>query len=82
MQFKSLPQLLDYFREESTCIGYYENLRWGDDVACPHCGCVNVYRTQRGWRFSTKGCGKKFTVRTGTIFEQSNIKFRIWFAAI
>src|SRR5680860_665830 len=82
MEFKSLPQLLDYFKEESTCIEYYENLRWGDEPACPHCGCVTVGRTQRGWRCSTKGCGKKFTVRTGTIFEHSNIKFRIWFAAI
>lgn len=82
MQFKSLPQLLDYFKEESTGIAYYENIRWGNEPACPHCGCVTVGRTQRGWRCSTKGCGKKFTVRTGTIFEQSNIKFRIWFAAI
>ncbi|MFS4493043.1 IS1595 family transposase [Maribacter sp. 2308TA10-17] len=82
MQFSSLLQLLDYFKEESTCIEYYENLRWGDEPACPHCGCVTVGRTQRGWRCSTKGCGKKFTVRTGTIFEQSNIKLKVWFAAI
>ena len=38
MQFKSLPQLLDYFKEESTCIEYYENIRWGGEPACPHCG--------------------------------------------
>ncbi len=82
MQFKSLPQLLDYFKEESTCISHYENIRFGDSPCCAHCGYDKVYRTQRGWRCSTKGCGKKFTVRTGTIFEQSNIKFRIWFAAI
>jgi transposase-like protein len=82
MQFKSLPQLLDYFKDEATGIAYYENIRWGDEPACPHCGCTIVGRTKRGFRCSTKGCRKKFSVRTGTIFENSNIKFRIWFAAI
>ena len=61
MQFKSLPQLLDYFKEESTGIAYYENIRWGNERACPHCGCNIVDRTQRGCRCDIKGCGKKFT---------------------
>lgn len=82
MNFKSLPQLLDYFREESTCKEYYEQIRWGNDVACPHCGCVKAYRTKRGFRCSDKDCKKDFTVTTGTIFHNSNIPLRIWFAAI
>ena len=82
MQFNSLLQLLDYFKEESTCVEYYEQIRFSEGLACPHCGCTTVGRTQRGFRCSTKGCGKKFTVRTGTIFEQSNIKLKVWFAAI
>ena len=82
MQFNSLLQLLDYFKEESTCVEYYENIRWGDEPACPRCGCTIVGRTKIGFRCSTKGCGKKFSVRTGTIFEQSNIKLKVWFAAI
>lgn len=75
MQFKSLTQLLNYFREDATCVAYFENLYWEAEPACPHCGYTTVGRTQ-------KGCGKTFTVRTETILEQSNIKFRIWFAAI
>ncbi len=82
MQFKSLPQLLDYFKEESTCIEYYEKLRWGNEPACPHCGSVKPYKTTRGWKCSDKDCHKKFTVKVGTIFENSKIPFRIWFAAI
>ena len=49
MNFKSLPQLLDYFKEESTCIEYYEQIRWNGDVCCPHCGTDKVYRTKRGF---------------------------------
>ncbi|WP_420321229.1 IS1595 family transposase [Flagellimonas sp.] len=82
MQFKSLPQLLDYFKDEATGIAYYENIRWGNEPACPHCGCTNPYKTNRGWKCRDKECHKKFTVRVGTIFENSKIPFRIWFAAI
>jgi len=82
MNFKSLPQLLDYFKEEKTCIEYYENIRWGDNPACPHCGSLNPYKTTRGYKCSDNECYKKFTCKVGTIFENSKISFRIWFAAI
>ncbi len=82
MNFKSLPELLDYFREEETCIEYYENLRWNGNPVCPHCGSEKPYKTNRGYKCSNSECHKKFTVKVGTIFENSKIKFRIWFAAI
>ena len=82
MNFKSLPQLLDYFKDEKTCIEYYENIRWGNNPHCPHCGAEKPYKTNRGWKCREKECHKKFTVKVGTIFENSKISFRIWFAAI
>lgn len=82
MNFKNLPQLLDYFKKEETCIKYYEKLRWNGEPACPHCGSLNPYKTNRGYKCSDKDCHKKFTVKVGTIFENSKIPFRIWFAAI
>lgn len=82
MNFKSLPQLLDHFRDEQTCIDYYEQIRWGGEPVCPHCDGENPYTTKRGYRCRNKECRKDFTVRVGTIFENSKISFRIWFAAI
>ena len=82
MNFKSLPQLLDYFKDEETCIAYYERIRWGGEPACPHCGGLNPYKTNRGYKCRNNECHKKFTVKVGTIFENSKIPFRIWFAAI
>jgi transposase-like protein len=82
MDFKSLIQLLDYFKDEKTCVEYYEQIRWGDTPHCPHCGCEKPYKTNRGWKCRDKECHKKFTVKVGTIFENSKISFRIWFAAI
>lgn len=82
MNFKSLPQLLDYFKDEVTCIEYYENIRWNGSPVCPHCGSERVYRTNRGYKCANNECYKKFTVTVGTIFHGSKISLRIWFAAI
>jgi len=82
MNFKSLPQLLDYFKDEETCVAYYEEIRWQGNPVCPHCGSENPYKTTRGYKCSNNECYKKFTVKVGTIFENSKIPFRIWFASI
>jgi len=81
-QFKSLLQVLDYFKNEETCITYLANSRWGETPACPHCGHVGAYVTNRGFKCKAKECGKKFTVTTGTIFENTKISLRTWFAAM
>jgi transposase-like protein len=82
MNFKSLHELLDTFKDEKTCIAYYEQLRWNGKPVCPHCNSENPYKTNRGYKCSNKDCYKKFTVKVGTIFENSKIPFRVWFGAI
>lgn len=81
MKFKSLPQLLLHFSNENTCIKYLEKQRWGDQPCCPHCGSVGAYVLNDG-RYKCKECHKKFTVKVGTVFENSKIKLTLWFAAI
>ncbi len=80
--FKSLLQVLDYFKDEATCISYLADSRWGDTPSCPHCGNVGAYVTNRGYKCKAKECHKKFTVTTATIFENTKISLRLWFATI
>jgi transposase-like protein len=80
--FKSLIQVLDFFKEEVTCINYLAQSRWGNEPSCPHCGNVGAYVTNRGFKCKAKECHKKFTVTTGTIFENTKISLRLWFATI
>jgi transposase-like protein len=80
--FKSLLQVLDFFKEESTCVQYLASNRWGETPCCPHCGNVGAYITNRGFKCKAKECSKKFTVTTGTVFENTKISLRLWFAAI
>lgn len=82
MQFNNLPQLLDFFKDEETCKAYYEQQRWGGIVTCPFCGNQKIYRTNRGFKCANPECHKKFSVTVGTIFENSKISLRVWFAAI
>lgn len=80
--FKTLTECLDYFKEEETCRAYLEQQRWAGIPACPFCGVINPYRTNRGFKCREKACGKKFSVTVGTIYENTKIPLRTWFAAI
>ncbi|GAC1302282.1 MAG: IS1595 family transposase [Mucilaginibacter sp.] len=80
--FKSLIQVLDFFKEESTCIQYLAESRWADTPSCPHCGNIGAYVTNRGFKCKAKECHKKFTVTTGTVLENTKIPLRFWFATI
>jgi transposase-like protein len=81
-QFKSLIQVLDYFKEETTCVNYLAAQRWGETPSCPHCGNTKAWKTNRGYTCAAKECGKKFTVTTGTIFENTKLSLHLWFATI
>ena len=77
--FETLPQLLDFFKTEEICKEYLEQKRWNGTPACPHCGSVKVYRTNRGFKCGEKLCYKKFSVTVGTVYENSKIPLRTWF---
>lgn len=82
--FNSLIQVLDFFKEDAICIEYLKFQRWGNnEPTCPHCGSAKkAYVTNRGYKCSDKDCYKKFSVISGTIFENTKIPLRTWFAAI
>lgn len=80
--FKTLTQLLDYFKEESTCKEYLEQKRWNGNITCPHCSNEKTWKTDRGYKCASKDCNKKFSVISGTIYENTKIKLRYWFAAM
>lgn len=86
MEFETLHKLLDHFAEESTCRAHLAAQHWGVDgiPCCPFCGVVGAYSIEDGKRYKCKdkGCAKKFSVTVQTIFENTKLPLRIWFAAI
>jgi transposase-like protein len=72
--------------DEKAAVEFMELQRWGDSPACPCCGSVDVYQMQDSktgqrqvnYRWRCKDCKKQYTVRTGTVFEESRIELRHW----
>lgn len=81
-EIKSLIDFNKKFASEIDCITYLEKARWGDNIVCPRCDCETVYRFNSGKLYKCKDCRKQFTVRIGTIFEDSRLPLQKWFLAI
>jgi len=82
-QPKTLQEAIRYFSEEQVCIDTVASLRWPLGVpVCPACKHEEHYylKTQRRWK--CKECGKQFSVKLGTIFEDSPISLDKWLVAL
>ncbi len=58
--------------------------RWPDGVACPHCGSKNVLflENYNRWHCREKHSAPQFTLKTGTIFEDSPLGLDKWLTAM
>jgi len=79
------------FVDEAAARAFIEKKVWPDGPVCPHCACVDVYtltpkagsaKPVRAGVHKCKACRKQFTVRIGTIFEDSHIPFTKWLMTI
>jgi transposase-like protein len=71
--------------DELTAVEFMEQQRWGDSPACPRCGATDVVQlrardSSRNKRFLwlCRGCNRQYTVRIGTVFEDSRIPLKHW----
>jgi transposase-like protein len=72
-------------QSEARAVEFLEQQRWGNAPACPRCGDAWVYQMKgvdgqrnKDYRWRCKGCKQMFTVRTGTIFEETRLPLRVW----
>jgi len=79
---KTLQQAIQYFSNEQVCIDTVAKMRWPNGPECPACGHKEHYylKTQRRWK--CKECYKQFSVKLGTIFEDSALGLDKWLAAL
>ena len=82
----SLRDLFKMFPDSHTAEKWFIQRRWGDEPVCPHCGSKNVqtealHKTMP-FRCRERYCGKRFSVRIGTVMECSKLDYQIWAIAI
>lgn len=73
---KTLVETVRYFADPDNCLNFLALLRWPDGVAvCPRCGSRESYflSTRRLWKCKNNECAKQYSVKLGTIFEDSPI---------
>src|SRR5262249_13978195 len=87
----NLATMAHLFTDESAARKFVESKRWPNGPVCPHCACTDIYTLTaksgskspvRPGVYKCKACRKQFTVRIGTIFEESKIPLSKWLMAI
>jgi transposase-like protein len=85
-EFKSLYEYFSAVPDEQAAIDYFKSIRWAKGEFCPHCGHDKIYGFAKGkmagrqWKCAQ--CREKFSIRVGTIFEDSKIPLRKWLATV
>lgn len=82
---KTLLEAIQYFSDEQVCIDAVAVMRWPDGARCPDClgeAAKNPYylKTQKRWK--CRNCRRQFSVKVGTIFEDSPISLQKWLPAL
>lgn len=77
----------DHFKDEAAAHAWVEARVWPEGRVCPHCGVVDQSGALKGKStrvgvYKCYACRKPFTVKVGTIFEDSKIKLHIWLQAM
>jgi transposase-like protein len=78
----SLIEAIRYFSDLDVCTEHFAKVRWPDGPVCPRCGCVeySYLTTRRLWK--CKGCKRQYSVKVGTIFEDSPLGLDKWLPAV
>ncbi len=81
---KTLIEAVKFFANPDNCREYMVARRWPNGVACPQCGSTSVYfdKGRNGWECKTRHPKRKFTLKTGTIFEDSPLGLDKWLPAV
>jgi transposase-like protein len=82
---RTLQQAVLYFSDADTCLAEMVSFRWPDGaVKCPTCGSekVSFLKSRRLWECSQKHERRQFSVKVGTIMEDSPIGLDKWLVAM
>ena len=68
---QTLQEAIVFYADPDNCLRLMVEIRWSNGVACPACGDMAVRFLKTRHIFKCKGCKKQFSVKVGTIFEDS-----------
>ena len=78
----SLIDFFEQYPDEAAATAFFESLRWADGVVCPHCGSIHISKCKGAMPYRCKTCRKHFSVRVGTILNNSKLPLLKWLLAL
>jgi len=83
MKLKTLQDAITYFADPAHCREYLVANRWPHGVVCPRCGSKDVLFLEKydRWHCRAKHDAPQFTLKTGTVMEDSPIHLEKWLPA-
>src|ERR1700677_3222023 len=81
---QTLQEEILYFAIPENCLNYIPVRRWADGVVCPTCASTKVsfLKNQLRWQCSAHHPKRQFSVKVGTIFEDSPLGLDKWLPAM
>jgi transposase-like protein len=82
---ETLVEAIRYFADPDVCLTFMAGLRWPDGVVkCPTCGsdAVSFLSTRRIWKCREEHERRQFSIKIGTVFEDSPIPLEKWLPAM
>ena len=81
---QTLLEAIQYFSDADTCLDFMVGVRWPNGLTCPTCGGTEAtfLANQRRWQCKAKHPKRQFSVKNGTIFEDSPIGLDKWLPAM
>lgn len=84
-KLKTLIQAVEFFADPDNAHALMVQLRWpGGEIACPTCGSLRVryIQTRRQWECRERHSKRRFSLKTGTVMEESPLPLKKWLAGI
>jgi transposase-like protein len=86
MDTENIPETLTgairFFSNVETCHNFLAEMRWPSEIECPRCGSTDISKLMLPRRiWNCRGCKKQFSVKVGTIFEDSPLSLETWLPA-
>jgi transposase-like protein len=77
----NIIQISNAFSSETEVTNYFENVRWGKNPTCSHCGSTDSSKRYVDFRYFCNDCRKKYSVTTNTYLHSTNLSLKTWLFA-
>ena len=78
----NIIQFAERFPDSESCKAHFKLVREKEGVRCKSCGCTEHWWLKSKWQWQCSDCNFRTTLRSGTVMENSNLSFLIWYQAM